>query len=130
MPKPRRLKSTIEKNCWINCIYLYYNARILCVSVWHYKFGLWTSYKLRTGIIRTIRTWTRDFQKIFREKWPVTTLLSKDFTLLKLFYGKIFSAICFYILNAIVSFYFTQILSKSTFRKKGYATCVFSLKKL
>jgi hypothetical protein len=43
--------------------HLYYNTRILCVCLTLYRLDPWTSYKLKTGIIKTIRTWTRDFQQ-------------------------------------------------------------------
>ncbi len=46
-------------------------------------------------------------------------LSKKRSTPIMLFYDKNFSVICFRVLNTIVSLYFTQILSKTTFMKRA-----------
>ncbi len=79
----------------------------LCVCLTFYRLGPWTWYKLKTSIIRTIRAWTRDFQKKFPSKWPVAKLPNKNFMLLMLFYAKIF-----YLHNLYIFFAF--ILNGST----------------
>jgi hypothetical protein len=96
---------------------------IFCLS-------FWTGPLLESGIIRTSMTCTGDIGRKFSLKMISGLIITEKFISLMLFYGKIFSAICFYVQNAIILLYFTQILSKSTFQKKGYATYAFLLKKL
>jgi hypothetical protein len=70
-------------------------------------------------------TCTGDIGRKFSLKMISGLIITENFISLMLFYGKIFSAICFYVQNAIILLYFTQILSKSTFQKKGYTTYAF-----
>jgi hypothetical protein len=54
-------------------IYVIIHVFCVCVCLTLYRLDPWTSYKLKTGIIKTIRTWTRDLKKkriLKSDQWP------------------------------------------------------------
>ncbi len=60
----------------------------VCVCLTLYRLGSWTWYKLKTGIIRTIRTWARDFWKKISRKMNSGQITGKKFTISMLFHSK------------------------------------------
>ncbi len=67
----------------------------VCVCLTLYRLGPWTQYRLKTGVIRTSMTWTRDFRKKFSRKVTSGQITEEKLYATNAFLWEKYSAFCF-----------------------------------
>ncbi len=89
----------------------------VCVCLTLYRLSPWTWYKLKNGIIRTIRTWTRDFWKKFSRKVTSGQITGENVYDFNAFLWWKFSAFCFHFWKSIFSQNIKQFTTNINFKR-------------